>query len=158
MMEPLTLVRLLRELLDQLEPVFATRQIWVQVHHLKQSNLALKSSKTHLISVLDELLRAATVRSELGGRIDIWCQINNPGWLDLSITDSGSLPPRFVRDLQLGHHRNRLRSSAIANDLGQAAIGLSVFNRIVGWKVRLSILRRWSNVNPSNVALHYALG
>lgn len=138
--ESLTLVRLLRELLDQLEPVFASRQIWVQVHHLKQSNLALKSSKSHLLAVLEEVLKAAVARSEEGGRIDIWCRMSTPEWLDLSITDGGSLPPRFVRDLQLGHHCDRLRPSAVANDLGHRLLACKSMTQLLGGKLEFQSL------------------
>ena len=116
--EEITLVRLLRELLDRLESTFAAKQIWVQVHHLKQSNLALKSSKEHLVYVLDEVLKAATVRSEIGGRIDIWCQMNQPEWL----------------------HRDRLRPSLVTEDLGHRLLACQSLIQALGGKLEFRSL------------------
>ncbi|MEM9137010.1 MAG: ATP-binding protein [Cyanobacteria bacterium P01_F01_bin.42] len=138
--ESITLVRLLRELLDQLESTFAAKQIWVQVHHLKQSNVAIKSSKAHLVYVLDEVLKAAAVRSETGGRIDVWCRMNQPEWLELSITDNGRLDPRFLRDLNLGHHRDRLKPSLLMEDLGHRLLACRSLVKSLGGKLDISAL------------------
>ncbi|NJN23523.1 MAG: sensor histidine kinase [Acaryochloridaceae cyanobacterium RL_2_7] len=133
--QSVTLVRLLREIIDRLEPVFAAKKIWVQVHHLKQSNLALKTSKTHLSFILDEVLRAATLRSEAGGRIDIWCRMNHPDWLDLSITDHGNFDPRFLKDIHLGHYRDRLKPSLLNEDVGQRLLACKTLTQKLGGKL-----------------------
>lgn len=96
--ESTTLTTLLKRSLERVEGLIKQRQLWSQVHY--QNNFTLRGDifKTEL--VLYELLLAACMRSDPGGRIDIWCQPINTTWLDLSITDNGSIDPQLLNDLQ----------------------------------------------------------
>lgn len=139
-MESISLVRLLRESLDQLEPMTRTRQLWTQVHHLTQKNLSVQSSKPHLEMVINEVLLAACFRSKSGGRIDIWCRALDQNWLDLSITDNGVLNPELVREFQCGDQRDLLKKSPLNDGVGRHLWVCQTLMRHLNGKLTLEIL------------------
>lgn len=100
MNEPsLPVATLLRRAVSRTEVLANQRQLWLQVH-----NLASKSAPTEVSPkiemVLYELLLAACYRSQAGQRIDIWCRLASPEWLELSITDQGIMNPQLLAELR----------------------------------------------------------
>jgi GAF domain-containing protein/signal transduction histidine kinase len=138
--ESISLVRLLRESLDRLEPMTRARQLWTQVHHLTQKNLSVQSSKPHLEMVINEVLLAACFRSKSGGRIDIWCRALDQHWLDLSITDNGVLNPELVREFQFGDQRDLLKKSPLNDGVGRHLWVCQTLMRHLNGKLTLEIL------------------
>lgn len=94
----LPVASLLRQSLARVEPLANQRQLWTQVHNLT-SNSTATGVNPKLEQVLYELLLAACYRSQAGQRIDIWCRLANPQWLELSITDQGLINPQMIIDL-----------------------------------------------------------
>lgn len=101
--ESIALATLIKRSLDRLEPLIKQRQIWTQVHN--QGNITLSGDIAKIDLILYELLLTAVQRASTSGRIDIWCQSPNQGWLELSITDDGEINPRLLIDL---HHQEHL--------------------------------------------------
>lgn len=97
--DAIPLTRLLRQVLESVDPIVKDRQIWTQVHHLTQTNLSVHSSRKHLEAILEELITVACYRSKTGGRVDIWCRAATSQWLDLSITDNGQINPHLLQAL-----------------------------------------------------------
>ncbi len=95
---PRPITSLLRHALARIETLANQRQLWTQVHNLTSSSTAMKANPK-LEMVLYELLLAACYRSQAGQRIDIWCRLANPQWLELSMTDQGIINPQLITDL-----------------------------------------------------------
>ena len=110
--ETVSLTTLLRRTLNRVDPLIQTRQLWLQVHNLTK-NATLTGNSLKLELILHELLLAACYRSQAGGRIDLWCRLANPHWLEVAITDHGHINPRLVSDLQQQPHRDWLAPSTL---------------------------------------------
>jgi len=107
----ISLISLLKRTLNRIESLIQQRHIWLQVHN--QVNLMISGDilKTELI--LYELLFYACLRVEPGGRIDIWCRQIDSRWLDLSITDNGSIDPQLLVELETGRSPDLLAISPL---------------------------------------------
>jgi GAF domain-containing protein len=101
--EVVQIATLLRRSLERIEPVVAARQLWTQVHNLTASVFVnIPSQKLELM--ITELLLASCYRTKIGDRVDIWCRALPDNWVEVSITDSGRLNPRLIKDLTQHHH------------------------------------------------------
>ncbi|MGB7413246.1 MAG: GAF domain-containing protein [Thermosynechococcaceae cyanobacterium] len=94
----LPVAKLLRQSLARIEHLANQRQLWTQVHNLT-SNSTATGVHPKVGMVLYELLLAACYRSQAGQRIDIWCRLANPQWLEISITDQSRINPQLILDL-----------------------------------------------------------
>ena len=112
------LTTLLRRILNRVDPQVQARQLWIQVHNLTK-NATLRGHHLKLELCLYELLLAACYRSPAGGRIDLWCRLANPDWLEIAITDHGHLNPQLVVALQHRQHRNWLAPSSLDQPPGR---------------------------------------
>ena len=63
--------------------------------------------------VLYELVAGACARSPVGDRIDIWCRPIDANWLEISITDEGSVSPQVLQELSEGCSPDLLSPSAL---------------------------------------------
>jgi GAF domain-containing protein len=109
--ESLTLAALVKRSLERVDHIIKQRQIWTQVHN--QGNITVVGDVTKIDLVLYESLLAACQRVATGGRIDIWCQKLDSGWLELSITDDGNIEPRLLIDLHHHQHQDLLAPSTL---------------------------------------------
>ncbi len=110
------LVSLLKRAMERVESLIKQRQLWSQVHN--DSNLAIGGDIAKIEFVLHELLSAACRRSPPNGRIDIWCRPLDFHWLELSITDHGTIEPRLLEELHEGRSEDLLAPSALESPPG----------------------------------------
>ena len=109
--ETVPLVSLLRRALDRVDTLIKQRQIWSQVHN--ETNPMITGDIVKIELVLYELLLIACHRSQPGGRIDLWCRQLDPSWIELSITDDGTIEPRLLEDLETGRAIDLLAPSTL---------------------------------------------
>ncbi len=109
--ETVSLASLLRRALDRVDTLIKQRQIWSQVHN--ETNATITGDIVKIELVLYELLLTACQRSQPGGRIDLWCRHLDPSWIELSITDDGTIEPRLLEDLEAGRAVDLLAPSAL---------------------------------------------
>ncbi|MBW4553659.1 MAG: GAF domain-containing protein [Aphanocapsa sp. GSE-SYN-MK-11-07L] len=124
--ETIVLATLIKRSLERVDPLIKQRQIWIQVHN--HGNLTLSGDVVKIDLILYELLRAACDRASVGGRIDIWCQVLNRQWVELSITDDGEIDPRLLIDLHHQEHLDLLAPSTLDQPPGRH---LKVCQRVV---------------------------
>ncbi|MEL6470381.1 MAG: ATP-binding protein [Cyanobacteria bacterium J06623_4] len=93
-------ISLLKRATAKANPLIQERQLWSKVHC--ESNLTLFGDVTKLEFVLYELMAEACGRSPIGDRIDIWCRPIDSTWLEISITDEGSVEPKILQELSQG--------------------------------------------------------
>lgn len=92
------LVSLLSRLMERVNDLVQQQQLWTKVHN--ESSLIVAGDISKIEFVLFELMVAACMRSQPGGRIDIWCRQVSRSWLELSITDDGTVSPLLTIELQ----------------------------------------------------------
>lgn len=109
--EVIPLVSLLKRSLERVEHIIKQRQLWSQVHN--DCNLSIGGDIAKIELVIHELLTAACHRSPPGNRLDVWCRSLDARWIELSITDSGSIEPRLLEELHLGRPEDLLSPSAL---------------------------------------------
>jgi GAF domain-containing protein len=124
--EIVPLASLLRRTLDRLSPIVHQRQLWTQVH--TDNHLNLYADPVKLEWVLYEVLVTACRRSNKGSRIDIWCRPMDDKHIDLSITDTGSITPSLLADLQTEDRSDILVPSSLDEFPG---LNLSMAIRII---------------------------
>ncbi len=98
--QTIPLVSLLKRATVRAEPLVQERQLWSKVHCEK--NLTVSGDIAKIEFVLYELIAEACDRSPVGDRIDIWCRPIDDCWLEVSITDSGTVPPLILQELAQG--------------------------------------------------------
>lgn len=113
----LSLVSLLKRSLARVDGLMKQQQLWSQVHD--ETNLTISGDITKIELVLHELLLTACKRSDVGGRIDLWCRQIDSHWLELSITDSGNVEPRLLTELETGRSLDLLAPSTLDQPPGQ---------------------------------------
>ncbi len=91
------LVSLLKRAMARANPLIQARQLWSKVHC--EINLTLSGDITKIEFVLYELIAESCDRSPVGDRIDIWCRPIDEQWLEISITDEGSVSPEILQEL-----------------------------------------------------------
>ncbi|MBW4581121.1 MAG: GAF domain-containing protein [Tildeniella nuda ZEHNDER 1965/U140] len=113
----LSLVSLLKRSLGRVDGLMKQQQLWSQVHD--ETNLTISGDITKIELVLHEVLLSACQRSDVGGRIDLWCRQIDNHWLELSITDSGEMEPRLLTELETGRATDLLAPSTLDQPPGQ---------------------------------------
>lgn len=109
--ETVQMIGLVRRALDRVEHLLKQRQLWSQVHH--EINPMVFGDITKIELVLYELLLIACQRANPGGRIDIWCRQLDAQWIEIAITDDGTIEPRLVEDLEAGRAVDLLAPSTL---------------------------------------------
>jgi GAF domain-containing protein len=109
--ETIPLASMLKRSLERVDATLKQRQIWFQVHN--EANLNLGGDIAKIEFVLHEILILACARSPVGGRLDIWCRQKDANFLDLSVTDQGTLEPEFADAIQAGRTADLLTPSLL---------------------------------------------
>lgn len=94
------LVTLIKRATARANPLIQDRQLWSKVHC--ESNLTISGDIGKIENVLYELIAEACERSPVGDRIDIWCRPIDERWLEVAITDEGSVMPQILQELENG--------------------------------------------------------
>lgn len=113
----MSLVSLLKRSLGRVEALMKQQQLWSQVHD--ETTLTISGDIPKIELVLHELLLTACQRSDIGGRIDLWCRQIDSHWLELSITDSGKVEPHLLTELEAGRTNDLLAPSPLDHPPGQ---------------------------------------
>lgn len=109
--ETVQMIGLVRRALDRVDHLLKQRQLWSQVHH--EINPMIFGDITKIELVLYELLLIACQRANPGGRIDIWCRQIDAEWMEIAITDDGTIEPRLVEELEAGRAVDLLAPSTL---------------------------------------------
>ncbi|XGW00337.1 MAG: GAF domain-containing protein [Leptolyngbya sp. BL-A-14] len=131
----MSLVSLLKRSLGRVEGLMKQQQLWSQVHD--ETNLTISGDIAKIELVLYELLLTACQRSDIGGRIDLWCRQIDSHWLELSITDSGSVEQRLLAELEAGRAMDLLAPSALDQPPGQHLYICRVLMKQIGGEFNL---------------------
>lgn len=133
--DTISLISLLKRALARVEERIKQRQLWSQVHD--ETNLTVGSDVAKIELVLYELLLCACERSEVGGRIDLWCRQIDNRWLELSITDHGFVDPRLFQELEAGRIVDWLAPSLLKHPPGLHLIICQLVMQQVGGEFNL---------------------
>jgi GAF domain-containing protein len=136
--QSIPLITLINRLLERVAPILESRQLWSQVHN--ENQLILTGDITKLELLLYEIMIAACNRSPMKGRIDIWCRHLNGNCLELSITDSGYLPPDFIRAINHGDNQDPLEPSPLDEPPGLHLAICKALLVELGGELTLSVL------------------
>ncbi|MEO1445597.1 MAG: GAF domain-containing protein, partial [Cyanobacteria bacterium J06635_11] len=105
------LISLLKRATARANPLIQERQLWSKVHC--ESNLTIEGDITKIEFVLYELIAEACDRSPIGDRVDIWCRPIDSQWLEVSITDEGTVAPQVLQELAQGRSADLLSPSTL---------------------------------------------
>jgi GAF domain-containing protein len=114
--EPSPVIGLLRRTLERVDGVIKERQLWSQVHN--EDNPMITGDTTKLELVLYEVLLSACLRSQSGGRVDIWCRQFDPSWVEIAITDTGEVSEYLLQALNGDIPWDQLAPSPIDSGVG----------------------------------------
>ncbi len=109
--ETVPIASLLKRMMERVETLVRQRQLWTQVHN--ELNLDVAGDVAKIEFILHEMMESACLRSQTGGRIDIWCRLVDQRWLELSITDNGSIDDTLLAELQQGQPNDMLAPSLL---------------------------------------------
>lgn len=109
--ETAPLAGMLKRALERVDLLVKQRQLWSQVHN--QANVVIGGDVAKMEMILNELLLFACGRSEVGGRIDIWCRQIDEKLLELSITDYGAVDASLLQELHQGRAIDPLSPSLL---------------------------------------------
>jgi GAF domain-containing protein/signal transduction histidine kinase len=132
--ETMPIASVLKRSLERVDYLVQQQKLWIGVHGLAQpltdkepgnnavfikavsaptnpSLMAIAGDIVKFELILHELLLAACHRSPNGNRIDIWCRRLDEQFLEVSITDNGTIESHFLTQLQQKTHKDILTFS-----------------------------------------------
>ena len=125
------LVSLLKRAIARVDPLIQKRKLWAKVHNEQNVTIVGDIGKTEL--VLHEVLAEACRRAPKQSGLDIWCRVVEDDWLELSITDQGSLAPQLMEELHQGRPMDWLATSMLDKPPGlHFAICQAMIKRLGG--------------------------
>jgi len=107
---------LLKRAMERIEGLIRQRQLWAQVHN--ESNVSIVGDIPKIELVLAELLTMSCLRSPASGRLDIWCRPLDTHWLEISITDNGTVEALLLEELHNGRPTDLLAPSILGQPPG----------------------------------------
>ena len=124
--ETIPLASLLKRSLERLDGLIKQRQLWTQVHN--EASLSLGGDIAKIEYIVHEILTSASLRSPMGGRLDIWCRQIDAQWLEMSITDNGGIDAQLIEQMELGRGGRPAGSFTARSAAGLAFRSLSGVN------------------------------
>ncbi len=109
--ETAPLAGLLKRSLERVDAIIKQRQMWSQVHN--QASVVIAGDIAKIEMIIHELLLFACGRSEVGGRVDIWCRQIDERSLEVSITDNGEIDPNLLMEMHEGRSLDILAPSVL---------------------------------------------
>jgi len=109
--QSVALIGVLKRAMSRANPLIQERQLWTKVHC--ESNLTVAGDITKIEFVLYELVVEACDRSPVGDRIDVWCRPVDAHWLEVAITDIGSVDTHIMQELAQGRPTDLLSPSTL---------------------------------------------
>ena len=105
------LISLINRSIERVNPLIQAQHLWTKVHN--NSNVIISGDLDKIEFILHEALEAACRRSPTQGRLDIWCRPLDRNWLELSITDDGTISKQLLTELQNGRPDDILVPSSL---------------------------------------------
>lgn len=136
--ESVPLLGVLRRSIDRADALLKQRQLWSQVH--QDSNPMIVGDMNKLEMVFYEVISIAGLRSEPGKRIDIWCRQSDPRWVEVAITDDGTIEPRLIKELEASQPNDPLAPSLLNHPPGMHLAICKEVLRAMGSELTLSRL------------------
>ena len=136
--ESVPLLGVLRRAIDRADVLLKQRQLWSQVH--QESNPIIIGDINKLEMVLYEVISIAGQRSEVGKRIDIWCRQSDPRWVEVAITDDGTVEPRLIKELEAAQPLDPLAPSLLNQPPGLHLAVCKEVLRVMGAQLTLTQL------------------
>jgi GAF domain-containing protein len=118
-LETMPITSLLKRVLDRVDILIKQQKLWLGIHGISQeskssnSSIVISGDISKIELVIYELLLSACSRSSIGGRIDIWCRPLEEQFLEISITDNGSINQQMLSQLQEDKSRDELIPSIL---------------------------------------------
>jgi GAF domain-containing protein len=109
--ETAPLAGLLKRSLERVDAIIKQRQMWSQVHN--QASVIIAGDIAKIEMIIHELLLFACGRSEVRGRVDIWCRQIDERSLEVSITDNGEIDPNLLMEMHEGRSPDILLPSVL---------------------------------------------
>ncbi len=129
--ETVALASLLKRSLERLDALIRQRQLWSQVHN--EANVSIGGDIPKIEFILHEILTLACLRSPVGGRLDLWCRQVDETWLEMSITDNGTVETQLLEQLEIGRTGDLLSPSVLDQPPGlHLAICQALIQRLGG--------------------------
>lgn len=132
------LVSLLKRAMARVDPLIRQRQLWAKVHNELNLNVVGDIAKTEL--VIHEILSGACRRSPKQSNLDVWCRSLDFDWMELSITDHGSINPQILNELHHGPPVDFLAHSWLDSSPGLELSICQAIVRQIGGKFNLYAL------------------
>lgn len=136
--ESIPLASLLKRSLERLDALIKQRQLWSQVHN--EASLSIGGDIPKIELIVHEMLTLACLRSPLGGRLDIWCRPVDANWLEMSITDNGTIDPRLLEQFEIGRAGDLLSPSLLDQPPGLHLVICQALVQRMGGDVSLDYL------------------
>jgi GAF domain-containing protein len=109
--ENIPVISLIKRATARANALIQERQLWSKVHC--EGNLMLSGDIAKIEFVLYELIAESCDRSPVGDRIDIWCRPIDEHWIEISITDEGTVVPQVLQELAKGRSLDLLSPSTL---------------------------------------------
>ncbi len=114
--ETAPLAGILKRAKERVDSLLNQRELWFQVQDQKPPILGVVSVGGDIAKfemIIHELLLYACGRSQVKGRIDIWCRQIDEKSVELAITDYGTVDPMLLQELQEGRSPDMLAPSLL---------------------------------------------
>jgi K+-sensing histidine kinase KdpD len=114
--ETAPLAGILKRAKERVDALLTQRELWFQVQDQKPPILGVVwvgGDIAKFEMIIHELLLYACGRSQVKGRIDIWCRQIDEKFVELAITDCGTVDPMLLQELQEGRSPDMLAPSLL---------------------------------------------
>jgi GAF domain-containing protein len=114
--ETAPLAGILKRAKERVDSILNQRELWFQVQDQKPPILGTATVGGDIAKIemiIHELLLYACGRSEVKGRVDVWCRQLDEKLIELAITDYGAVDPQLLKELQEGRSPDMLAPSIL---------------------------------------------
>ncbi|MFN3926065.1 MAG: GAF domain-containing protein [Pseudanabaenaceae cyanobacterium] len=114
--ETAPLAGILKRAKERVDSLLNQRELWFQVQDQKPPILGtatIGGDIAKIEMIIHELLLYACGRSQVKGRVDVWCRQLDDKFVEVSITDYGTVDPLLLRELQEGRSPDLLAPSLL---------------------------------------------
>lgn len=114
--ETAPLAGILKRAKERVDSLLNQRELWFQVQDQKPPILGsatVGGDVAKFEMIIHELLLYACGRSQVKGRVDVWCRLLDEKLVELAITDYGAVDPQLLQELQEGRSVDMLAPSVL---------------------------------------------
>ena len=136
--QSVALISVLKRAMARANSQIQERQLWTKVHC--ESNLMIAGDTTKIEFVLYELILEACDRSPVGDRIDVWCRPADSHWIEVAITDVGTVDSQVMQELDQGRPIDLLSPSTLQQPQNSALWVCQSLMQQLGGEFTLSVM------------------